>query len=107
IQYLLAGAADKIYVSPGGMVLLKGLFARSWYLKGTLDKLGLQADLYQVGDYKGAAEPLTLPGPSKETEEMMKWLLDDWYAQLAEQVGRSRGKDAAAGLAWLEKGPYT
>ena len=54
-----------------------------------------------------AAEPLTLPGPSKETEEMMKWLLDDWYAQLAEQVGQARGKDAAAGRAWLEKGPYT
>jgi len=107
MEHLLAGAANKIYVSPGGMVLLKGLFARQLFLKGSLDKLGLQADLYQIGDYKGAAEPLTLTAPSKESKEMFNWLMDDWYALLAENVGQARNKNQAAGEAWLTAGPYT
>jgi len=107
LPFLLASAADKIYLSPNGGIMMTGLHARQWFLKGTLDKLGIQADMIHVGAYKGAAEPLLFTGPSKEVEEMMNWLVDDWYAQLCEQVGQARGKDAAAGKAWIEKGPYT
>ncbi|HYF47988.1 MAG TPA: signal peptide peptidase SppA [Planctomycetota bacterium] len=107
LPYLLASAADKVYLNPDGGIMLTGIHARQWFLKGTLDKLGIQADMMHVGAYKGAAEPLLFPGPSKELQEMMNWLIDDWYAQLCEQVGAARGKDAAAGKAWIEKGPYT
>lgn len=106
-QFLLAGAADKIFLSPGGMVLINGLHARQHFMKGSLDKLGIQADMIHIGSHKSFAEQFTLTQPSKQSEEMMNWLLDDLYAQLGEQIGHARGKDDAAGKAWIDGGPYT
>ena len=106
-QLLLAGAADKLYLNPNGWVLLNGLSIQALYFKGTLDKLGVQADILHLGTHKGAGEPFTLAGPSKEAQEMMNWLLDDRYALLSEQIGKCRGKDAAAGKKWIDGGPYT
>jgi protease IV len=107
LHYLLAASADKVYLSPAGSLMLNGLSARQWFMKGTLEKLGIQADMHHVGSHKGAAEPLTLTSPSKELQDMMNWMLDDWYSQLAQQVGQCRGSDAAAGKKWIDGGPYT
>jgi protease-4 len=106
-QFIVAGAASKIFISPGGILLLNGINARQYFLKGSLDKLGIQADMLHIGSHKTAAEALTLTRPSKQSEEMMNWLLDDLYDQLCEQVGHARGRDKATGKSWLEGGPYT
>jgi protease IV len=52
-------SADRIVVSPGGGVRYAGLAASYIYLRGLLDKLGIQADFVRIGPHKSAPEQFT------------------------------------------------
>lgn len=56
--YYLASAADKIYVNPAGGVEFKGLAAQLIFVKGTLEKLGVEPQIIRHGKFKSAIEPL-------------------------------------------------
>src|SRR3712207_2290769 len=56
VGYHLATAFDEIWLQPSGDVGLVGLTAESVFLRGTLDKLGVQPQLGQRHEYKTAAE---------------------------------------------------
>ncbi len=88
--YLLACAADQILLQRKGMVELYGLAIEEMYYPGLFEKIGVKADLVQVGAYKGAADPFTLKTPSKEHSATMDSLLDDIYDQMLETIATSR-----------------
>jgi len=52
-------SADRIVVAPAGGVRYAGLKAQYLYLKGLLDKIGVQADFVRVGPHKTAPEQFT------------------------------------------------
>lgn len=56
--YYVANVADHIYVNPVGTVEWTGLSAQIMYLKHTLDKLGIQPQIFYDGKFKSATEPL-------------------------------------------------
>src|SRR6185436_10288029 len=56
---LAASSCDRITLSPAGDIDLVGVSAQTLYAKRALDTLGLSADVVQIGDYKGAADPIT------------------------------------------------
>ncbi|HEY8402321.1 MAG TPA: S49 family peptidase, partial [Cytophagaceae bacterium] len=58
-SYYLASVADKIYLPPSGMLEFNGLDYEMLFIKGTLEKLGLQPEIFKVGSFKSAVEPLT------------------------------------------------
>ena len=58
-EYYLATAADKIYLMPSSGARLTGVATYEVFLKGTLDKIGAQADFENIGDYKTAPNQLT------------------------------------------------
>jgi hypothetical protein len=58
-EYLIASAADKIFVEPGGEIRLTGLSVQRYYLKGTLDKIGLEGEFLAKGEFKSAPEMFT------------------------------------------------
>ena len=66
------------------------------FLKGLLDKLGIQADFIQIGDFKGAAEPLTRDRPSKEMEEVLGAILDQRYQTMVAMAENGLQYGAAA-----------
>jgi protease-4 len=53
----VASAADEIYMMPGGIVEFNGFSSESVFFKGLLDKLGITAEVFRVGEYKSAVEP--------------------------------------------------
>jgi protease IV len=57
LAYYTATAADSIYVNPAGQIELKGLATVIPFLKGTLDKLEVQPEIYYAGKFKSATEP--------------------------------------------------
>jgi protease IV len=62
-----ARGCDTIAMSPAGEVEATGPASAIPYARELLeDKLHAQVDILQVGKFKGAAEPLTLDGPSDE-----------------------------------------
>ena len=58
-EYYLATAAEKIYLVPTGSLDVTGIATYEVFLKGTLDKIGAQADFEKIGDYKTAPNQLT------------------------------------------------
>src|SRR5439155_24885496 len=71
-------------------LVLMGIHAESSYFKNLLDKIGVQADIIHIGDYKSAGEPFYQTGPSKEAEEQENKLLDSIFEQMINQVAESR-----------------
>ncbi|MEX0655628.1 MAG: signal peptide peptidase SppA [Phycisphaeraceae bacterium] len=93
LDYLLAARADTILLQHKGAVELTGLSIEEMYLGGLLENVGVQADLMQVGQFKGADEPLTRRAPSEAWDRNMSSLLDDLYAQIVGQIAEGRGLD--------------
>lgn len=90
-QYLLAAQADEVYLDPMGGLLLEGLGRyRLYYREGLQDKLGVDVNLFKVGEYKSAAEPFVLDAASPEAKEAdLYWMNDVWQRYLGD-IARAR-----------------
>ncbi|MCL2329905.1 MAG: signal peptide peptidase SppA [Phycisphaerae bacterium] len=105
--YLLSTAASRVYIVPTGEINLIGIHVESPYLKGLLDKIGVQADIEHVGNYKGAGEPFTRTGPSDEAKEMLEWLLKDLFDQMVQQIAEDRQLQPEQVRELIDRGPFT
>ncbi len=105
--YLLASAAPRVFMAPVGELDLTGLHTEQTYLKGLLDKIGLEADIEHIGDYKSAGEPFTRTGPSEQALEMLGWLTNDIFEQMLEAMAESRGMARDDLRAIIDRGPFT
>ena len=80
--YQLASAASEIWLHPLGAVAIAGPGGSNLYYKGLLDKLGVTANIYRVGTYKSAVEPLIRNDMSPAARENYMALdqaeLGDW-----------------------------
>lgn len=96
-QYLLAAHADEVYLDPMGGLMLEGLSGyRQYYRTLLTDKLGVDMQLFKVGEYKSAAEPYVLDAASAESKEAdLYWMGDIWQRYVAD-VAAARKLDVAA-----------
>lgn len=90
IGYSLASGATNVCLPSGGQILIPGVGIETMFYKGTLDKLGVQADYVQIGEYKGAEEPYTRTASSEELKGEMKKLTDALYSQIVDGISLSR-----------------
>src|SRR5580698_4884310 len=91
-EYYLATAADRVFMAPEDELDVKGLRAELIFLKGTLDKLGVQMEFEHVGKYKDAPDMFTKTGSSPETREVIYGLLDQFYGDFVGAVAEGRKK---------------
>lgn len=89
-ELLLGAHADEIIMQSGGEVSLPGLYMEEMYLADTLNWVGIQPDFVQIGDYKGASEPMARSGPSPEWDQNISQLLDGLYSNLRTQLMTGR-----------------
>jgi protease-4 len=68
-QYYLAAQADEVYLDPMGYVLLEGYSYFRTYLRGTVDKLAVDINVFKVGSHKSAPEEWTRTDMSPEDRE--------------------------------------
>lgn len=106
-EYYLASVADKIIMLPSGYLDFSGLTAQITFLKGTLDKLGIVADLEHVGKYKNASDLLTRDSMSEAHQEVVNSVLDDLFEQITEQIASDRGWTKEAVQEKINQGPFT
>ena len=107
MEYIVASAAREVAMEPTGTLQITGLGAELLFFRGTLDWLGIEPQLIQIGRFKGAAEPLTHTGPSKELLEMYNGLLDDLYDQLCGQIASHRKLEVPAVQKAIDAGPLS
>ena len=78
-QYYIAAQADEVSLDPMGMLMLQGYGMYSNYYKDALDKLGVQINVFRVGEYKSAVEPFLRNDMSPEAKlANQAWLGDLW-----------------------------
>ncbi len=89
--YYLATAADKVYMNPAGYMEFLGLRSEILFLKGSLEKLGLEPQIIRHGKFKSAVEPLMYDKMSDESRlQVMTYLNSMWDYVL---VGISKQRD--------------
>jgi len=89
--YYLASTADKVYVNPEGTIDFRGLASQTPFIKGTLDKLGVEMQVVKVGTFKSAVEPFILDRMSEANRQQVTSFLGSIYDHFVNQIGTSRG----------------
>lgn len=89
-QYLVASYADKVYMSPGGVLLLSGYGIYPTYFKAGLDMIKAKFHVFRVGEYKTAGEPFLRNEMSPEAREANSALLDDLWQAYLKDVAENR-----------------
>lgn len=105
-EYYVATAADRIYLSPEDLLDLKGLRLEAMYLKGTLDKLGVEVEVEHIGKYKDAGDTFTRTAMSAESREALNAILDELYGRLCSGIGAGRRLPPEKVRALLDDGPF-
>lgn len=105
-EYYLATAAERISLAPAASLDVTGLSSEAIFFLGALKKIGVEADLVQMGRYKAAGEPFTRQDMSAPHREMIESLMDDLYGQLVDGVAAGRGLEPAAVRDLFDRGPF-
>ena len=78
-QYYLAAQADEVYLDPFGFVLLDGYAYYRSYVRGTVDKLAVDINVFKVGTNKSYPDTWTRGDMSREDRENAKvWVGALW-----------------------------
>jgi protease-4 len=99
--YYLASVADKVYINPRGSFEFKGFSSQITFLKGALDKLGIEVQVVKVGTYKSAVEPFILTKMSDANKMQVNSYLGSLYDYYLTGISNSRkiSKDSLFNIA--------
>ena len=95
LEYYLATACDKVYVSEQSFLALNGLSSFHVFLGGVWDKLYLDLQVDQIKEYKSMADMLSQRQMTESNREAANSILDSLNAQFLGDIARSRGKQPA------------
>lgn len=93
--YYVSSVADKIYCNPKGAVEWTGFALQMLFLKGTLDKLEIQPQIFYAGKFKSATEPLREKQMTEPNRVQTAEILNDIYSNVLTSVSEARKIDTA------------
>ncbi len=88
--YYLASAADKVYLTPAGMLEFQGISAQRTFFKNTLEKVGIEMQVFRHGEFKSAVEPFTRTDMSEESKLQTNTYVTSMWGHLRGKVAESR-----------------
>jgi protease-4 len=94
-RYHFASIADRIVLDPIGEINLLGFRAGRYYIKGTLEKLGLGFDEWRFFKYKSAYESFSRDSMSEGDKEQIEKIIDGFYDLARTEICEARGIDPA------------
>jgi protease IV len=102
-QYYLAANADEIYLDPQGLIMIQGFGYYRMFLKGVIDKLAVDVNIFRAGKFKSFTDQYSRSDMSEqEREESGAWLNALW-GQYQAAVTKARGIDAGAINAYVNE----
>jgi protease-4 len=105
-ELYVASVAHRIYVGPQTTLAPVGFMRSVRYLKKTLDKTGVEADVIACGRYKSAGEQLVLERMSDAQREQLEAVLGLFHDQVVDAVAEGRKIDREKASALLDDAPY-
>ena len=106
-EYYIATACDKIIVPPPGELFINGLAADVMFFRGSLDKLGIYPDIYQIGKYKSAGDMFTQKQMTDAHREYINSMLDDLFSHYVNGIAQARHKTPEEVRALIDNAPYS
>lgn len=89
-EYYLASAADKVFLNPQGGLEWKGLSMSLMFYKKTLEKLGVDVQIYRHGKFKSAIEPFMLDKMSEANRLQAETFLNSIWTNMITDIAKSR-----------------
>ena len=91
-DYYIASVSDKVFMNPAGELQWWGFSMPVVFFKGTLDKLGIEAQVVRHGTFKSAVEPYISDRMSDANRLQMERLTNSlWHDIVLKDVAASRG----------------
>lgn len=88
--YYLASSCEKVYLFPQGYMDFTGLNKTVIFFKGTLEKLGVEAQIIRHGKFKSAVEPFVLDKMSEANKEQSINYVSDLWNYMLEGISKNR-----------------
>lgn len=88
--YYLASVADKLMLNPQGMIEWNGLASQTIFFKELLQKVGIEMQVFKVGTYKSAVEPLISTEISPANREQITTFIQSTWGKILSDVSVSR-----------------
>jgi protease-4 len=89
-SYYAASVADKIVFNPLGMLEFKGLGDMRQYNRGVFEKMGIEMQVFKVGEYKSYTEPYTSYKMSDYDKEQKSVYLKTLWGEILSGISESR-----------------
>jgi len=106
-EYYIATAADKVFLPPPGDLYINGFAAEAMFYKGSLDKLGIEAEVIQIGPkYKNAPDQYTKKEMGEGQREVINAVLDEYYGTYTSAIAETRKKSVDDVKAIIDNAPY-
>ena len=105
-DYYIAAACEKVFLPPSGDIYVNGFAAEAMFYRGSLDKLGIEPEVIQIGKYKSAPEQYTRKEMSDAQREVINAMLDDYYARFVDAIAAGRKKSPEDVRAIIDNAPY-
>ncbi len=95
-QYYLAAHADEVYLDPQGLILIDGFGYYRTFLKGLIDKLAVDVNVFRAGKFKSYTDQFSRSDMADtEEEESLGWLNSLWSQYQAGVVKARRLEEGA------------
>lgn len=104
-DYLVAGAADEIWMQPASSFFPAGTVSGTVFLKGMLDKINAVPQFVQRHEYKNAANIFTEKDYTPAHREATTRLLQSWYDSATGEMAADHKMDRSALTAFLDNSP--
>ncbi|HJZ11253.1 MAG TPA: S49 family peptidase, partial [Acidobacteriota bacterium] len=107
IDYYVCSAAPKLYMPPDSQswFTLLGLRAEVPFFKGTLDKLGIVAQLDHIGIYKSGSDIYTRSEMSDPDRVAVNSLLDSLYNRITGDIAKDRKLSQSQMVSFINQAP--
>lgn len=106
-DYFLASAADEIFLHPRTVLDLRGVRAEAMFVRGALDKIGVEAEFERFAAYKDAPDMFLRDEMSPESREALGALVATVHDSLVEAFVQGRGMDRERAASLIAQGPFT
>ncbi|MBC7851763.1 MAG: signal peptide peptidase SppA [Chitinophagaceae bacterium] len=93
--YYVANVSNKIFCNPKGGLDWRGYSMSLFFLKGTLEKLEIEPQIFYAGKFKSATEPLRETKMTEANRLQTTEILNDLYGHFLTQTSAFRKIDTA------------
>ncbi|WP_420120040.1 signal peptide peptidase SppA [Nakamurella sp.] len=104
--YVLATAFDQLWLQPGGELGLLGVGLETTFLRGALDKLGVEPQFEQRYEFKSAADRIMRTGFTDAHRTALQRLVESVFDDAVETIARARRLDVATVRDLVDRGPH-